>query len=77
LLQAIQAAPSVEWNATVLREVARGIREATYQGATGTLRWAANGDLAASPYAVYVTRRGGRILGWFDPLPIPRAAPGR
>jgi len=69
LLRAIQVAKPVEASATALRQVARAIRATPYQGAMGTLRWTANGDLATPPYSVYVTKRGGRVLGWFDPVP--------
>lgn len=38
----------------------------------GPLRWDAKGDLVIPPYVVYVTRKGGKILGWFEPLaPTP------
>ncbi|MBI3121804.1 MAG: hypothetical protein HYZ03_05940, partial [candidate division NC10 bacterium] len=32
----------------------------------GHLRWDKNGDLAASPYVVYVTKKGGSLQGWFE-----------
>jgi branched-chain amino acid transport system substrate-binding protein len=69
VLQAIQVAKPVEWNATALGQVARAIRATPYQGAMGAVRWAANGDRATPPYTVYVAKRGGRVQGWFDPMP--------
>lgn len=68
VLRAIQAAKPIEWNVPGLRQVAQAIRSAAYHGAMGTLRWAANGDLATSPYVMYVIKQGGRVQGWFDPL---------
>jgi hypothetical protein len=38
----------------------------TYDGTLGRLRWDKNGDLSASPYVVYVTRKGGSLQGWFE-----------
>jgi hypothetical protein len=51
-----------------------------YNGTLGRLRWDKNGDLVASPYVVYVTRKGGSLQGWFEqvtgiPLSQSRAQP--
>lgn len=76
LLRAVETAAAAEPGATTPRGVARAIRAAPYQGALGTLRWDGNGDLTTPPYAVYVTRRGGRLFGWFDQVYAPGARPG-
>jgi branched-chain amino acid transport system substrate-binding protein len=77
LLRAIHVAKIVDPGGAALRHIARTIRATPYHGARGTLRWDKHGDLTSAPYAVYVTRRGGRILGWFDQVPsqgpVPRA----
>jgi branched-chain amino acid transport system substrate-binding protein len=60
-----------------LRRVAQAMRSSVYEGALGKLRWDKHGDLAASPYVVYVTKKGGSLQGWFEQLPelsSPRGA---
>ncbi len=76
LLRAVGTLTPVERDATALRHVARAIRATPYQGALGTLRWDGSGDLTAPPYAVYETRRGGRLYGWFDQVHAPGAERG-
>jgi hypothetical protein len=53
-----------------LRKVVRTIHDRAYQGVLGTLRWDRNGDVAPPPYALYVTKRGGSVRGWFEQLPM-------
>ncbi|OGB91517.1 MAG: hypothetical protein A2Z31_09500, partial [candidate division NC10 bacterium RBG_16_65_8] len=82
LLRAIQAANPTARGTEELRKVVRAIRATPYEGALGTLRWDRNGDLAVAPYAVYVTKRGGPVHGWFEQLPVgalgvTRAKPDR
>jgi len=74
LLRAIQAAKPGDSSRHELGKVVRAIRARPYQGALGTLRWDKNGDLTPAPYAVYVTKRGGNVQGWFEQL--PRVASG-
>jgi branched-chain amino acid transport system substrate-binding protein len=74
LLQAIHAAGPADGSREELGNIVRAIRARPYQGALGTLRWDHNGDRTPVPYAVYVTRRGGSVQGWFEQL--PGAAPG-
>jgi branched-chain amino acid transport system substrate-binding protein len=60
-----------------LRRVLRVMRTTAYEGALGTLRWNSRGDLATSPYVVYVTKKGGSLQGWFEQIsaaPSPRNA---
>ncbi|MFB3819660.1 MAG: branched-chain amino acid ABC transporter substrate-binding protein, partial [Candidatus Methylomirabilales bacterium] len=59
-----------------LRRVAQAMRHSVYEGALGKLRWDKHGDLAASPYVVYVTKKGGSLQGWFEQLREPPAARG-
>jgi branched-chain amino acid transport system substrate-binding protein len=73
LLYGIQGAKPADSSKEELRKVVQAIRGKPYQGALGTLRWDRNGDLAVAPYAVYVTKRGGPLQGWFEQLPV--AAP--
>jgi len=47
----------------------RAIRAGPYESALGILRWDKNGDRTPAPYAVYVTKRGGNVHGWFEQLP--------
>jgi ABC-type branched-subunit amino acid transport system substrate-binding protein len=54
---------------TELRRALRVMHNATYEGALGKLRWNSRGDLATSPYVVYVTRKGGSLQGWFEQIP--------
>jgi branched-chain amino acid transport system substrate-binding protein len=51
-----------------LRKVIRAVRATRYEGTLGTLRWDKNGDLVASPYVIYVTKKGGSLQGWFEQL---------
>ena len=74
LLRAIQAAKPGDSSRDELGKVVGAIRARPYQGALGMLRWDKNGDLTPAPYAVYVTKRGGSVQGWFEQL--PRVAPG-
>ncbi len=76
LLRAIQIARPKDHTKEELRKVVRAIRGMTYDGALGRLRWDRNGDLAASPYVVYATKKGGGLHGWFEQLPIRPAAGG-
>ena len=63
LLQAIQVAKPADNSIQELKKVLRAIRARPYAGALGTLRWDKNGDLATSPYAIYVAKRGGERAG--------------
>jgi branched-chain amino acid transport system substrate-binding protein len=74
LLHGIQAAKPVDNSRDELRKVVRAIRATPYQGVLGTLRWDTKGDLVTAPYAVYVTKRGGSMQGWFDQVPPPTPA---
>jgi branched-chain amino acid transport system substrate-binding protein len=76
LLQAIQVAKPIDNSAQELQKVLRAIRTRPYVGALGTLRWDRNGDLAASPYVIYVAKRGGSVQGWFEQLVSRPAAAG-
>jgi branched-chain amino acid transport system substrate-binding protein len=77
LLHAIQIARPANGSQEELRKVLRAIRTQPYRGALGTLRWDKNGDLAASPYVVYVTKRGGSVQGWFEQLEIKPSGAGK
>ena len=59
-----------------LRKVIRAIHTASFEGTLGTLRWDRSGDLVASPYVIYETRKGGSLQGWFEPLPRVPAGEG-
>jgi len=74
LFQAIHTAKPADSSKEELGKVVRAIRARPYQGALGVLRWDKNGDRTPAPYAVYVTKRGGSVQGWFEQL--PRVAPG-
>jgi branched-chain amino acid transport system substrate-binding protein len=76
LLQGISTAKAVDNSPESLRRVIRAIRGRPYKGVLGTLRWDKNGDLAASPYVVYLTKRGGDFQGWFEQLPSPAKPKG-
>ena len=69
LLRAIQEAKSADGSKDELRKIVRAIRARPYQGALGTLRWDAHGDRMPAPYALYETKRGGSVQGWFEQLP--------
>ncbi len=69
LLQAIQTAKATDNSPQALRRIIQAIRTRPYQGALGPLRWDKNGDLVASPYVMYVTKKGGDFQGWFQELP--------
>ena len=66
LLQAIQAADPRSNAPEELRKIGKTIHGMVYQGALGRLQWDRRGDLATSPYVVYVTRKGGSLDGWFE-----------
>jgi branched-chain amino acid transport system substrate-binding protein len=76
LLRAIEVAKPVDQRQAELRKVVRAIHDRPYQGALGTLRWDRNGDVAPVQYALYVTKRGGSVKGWFEQL-LPAALGGR
>jgi branched-chain amino acid transport system substrate-binding protein len=75
LLHAIQSGKPTDGSPDELRKVVRAIRSHVYQGALGTLRWDKNGDLAASPYVMYVVRQGGGVQGWFEQVPATAPSP--
>jgi branched-chain amino acid transport system substrate-binding protein len=68
LLRAIQVAKPRANTREELRKVLKVIHTSPYDGTLGRLRWDKRGDLATSPYVVYVTRRGGNLQGWFEQL---------
>jgi branched-chain amino acid transport system substrate-binding protein len=68
LLRAIQIAKPWSNAKDELRKVLKVMHTMEYNGALGRLRWDKNGDLATSPYVVYVARKGGSLQGWFDQL---------
>lgn len=74
LLHAIQTAQPADGSKDELGKVVRGIRARPYRGTLGIMRWDTNGDRIPPPYAVYVTKRGGSIHGWFEQ--VPSVAPG-
>jgi ABC-type branched-subunit amino acid transport system substrate-binding protein len=75
LLRAIQIAKPVSSAKEELRKVLKVMHTMEYNGTLGRLRWDKNGDLATSPYVVYVARKGGSLQGWFDQLTgLPPAA---
>ncbi len=76
LLNAILVPKVTDNSPESLRRVIQTLHTRPYQGALGTLRWDKNGDLVASPYVMYVTKKGGDFQGWFEELP-PVAATGR
>jgi branched-chain amino acid transport system substrate-binding protein len=66
LLRAIHLAKPLANSKEELRKVLRVMRSGPYDGTLGRLRWDKRGDLATSPYVVYVTRKGGSLQGWFE-----------
>jgi len=74
LLQAIQAADPRSNAPEELRKIGKAIHGMVYQGALGRLQWDRRGDLATSPYVVYVTRKGGSLDGWFEQVTRVRAS---
>jgi branched-chain amino acid transport system substrate-binding protein len=68
LLRAIQMAKPRDNTKEELRKVLKVMHTSPYDGTLGRLRWDKRGDLATSPYVVYVTRRGGNLQGWFEQL---------
>ena len=80
LLRAIQMARPLANTKEELRKMLKVMHTSPYDGTLGRLRWDKRGDLATSPYVVYVTRRGGGLQGWFEqltgiPTPGSRAKP--
>lgn len=80
ILHAIQMAKPLTNSRGELRKVVSVMHTKGYNGTLGRLRWDKNGDLVASPYVVYVTRKGGSLQGWFEqvtgiPLSQSRAQP--
>jgi len=74
LLRAIQLAKPLDNSKPELRKVLKAVHTMEYDGTLGRLRWDEHGDLTASPYVVYVTRKGGSLQGWFEQLTgIPHA----
>lgn len=68
LLRAIQIAKPLTNSKEELRKALKVMHTLEYDGSLGRLRWDKNGDLAVSPYVVYVTRKGGSLQGWFEQL---------
>ncbi len=68
LLRAIQMAKPLANSKEELRKVLKIMHTMEYDGTLGRLRWDKNGDLATSPYVVYVARKGGSLQGWFEQL---------
>jgi branched-chain amino acid transport system substrate-binding protein len=68
LMRAIQIAKASTNSKEDLRRVLKVMHTMVYDGTLGRLRWDKNGDLATSPYVVYVTRKGGSLQGWFEQL---------
>ena len=68
LMRAIQIAKPSTNSKEELRKVLKVMHTMQYDGTLGRLRWDKNGDLATSPYVVYVTRKGGSLQGWFEQL---------
>ncbi len=68
LLRAIQMAKPLTNSKEELRKVLKVMHTMAYDGTLGRLRWDKNGDLATSPYVVYVARKGGSLQGWFEQL---------
>lgn len=66
LLQAIRVAKPLTNSKEELRKVLKVMHSSAYDGTLGRLRWDKNGDLAVSPYVVYVTKKGGSLQGWFE-----------
>lgn len=74
LLRAFQLAKPESSSREELRRVLQVIRTGSYEGALGRLRWDKHGDLATSPYVVYVTKKGGSLQGWFEQLTDVRSS---
>jgi len=75
LLRAIQVAKPEDGTREELRRVVRVLHTRPYEGA-----WDKNGDLIASPYVVYVAKKGGSLQGWFEQvtgIPEVRGAKAR
>jgi len=68
LLRAIQVAKPLTNSREELGKVLKVMHSQVYDGTLGRLRWDKNGDLAVSPYVVYVARKGGSLQGWFEQL---------
>ncbi|MFI5338550.1 MAG: branched-chain amino acid ABC transporter substrate-binding protein [Candidatus Methylomirabilales bacterium] len=68
LLHAIQITKPLTNSKEELRKVLKVMHTMEYDGTLGRLRWDKNGDLATSPYVVYVARKGGSLQGWFEQL---------
>ena len=68
LLRAMQVAKPLTNSKEDLHRVLRVMHAMEYDGTLGRLRWDKNGDLAVSPYVVYVVRKGGSLQGWFEQL---------
>lgn len=66
LLRAIHVAKPLTNTKEELRKVLKVMHSHPYDGTLGRLRWDKRGDLATSPYVVYVTRKGGSLQGWFE-----------
>jgi branched-chain amino acid transport system substrate-binding protein len=75
LLNAFHLVKPVAPTPDALRRVTHVMRTSVYDGALGKLRWDKQGDLAVSPYMVYVTRKGGSLQGWFEQIAAPAPAP--
>ncbi|HSD51967.1 MAG TPA: branched-chain amino acid ABC transporter substrate-binding protein, partial [Candidatus Methylomirabilis sp.] len=65
LLWAIHHAKPLTNTKEELRKVLKVMHGNPYDGTLGRIRWDKRGDLATSPYVVYVTRKGGSLHGWF------------
>ena len=77
LLRAIHVAKPLTNTKEELRKVLKVMHTNPYDGTLGRLRWDKRGDLATSPYVVYVTRKGGSLQGWFEQFTgIPTPASG-
>ncbi len=79
LLSGIEAGKPADPTKEELQKVVRAIRGRPYQGALGTLRWDKNGDLTPAPYVLYVTKRGGSVQSWFEPVSptVPSGTAGK
>lgn len=66
LLHALQVAKPRAYSPEGLRRVIQAIHTTSYQGTLGPLRWDKRGDLLASPYVMYITKKGGSLQGWFE-----------
>lgn len=68
LLHAVQVAKPRANTQEELRKVIQVMHTTSYPGSLGTLRWDRKGDLVASPYVMYVTKKGGNLQGWFEQI---------